>query len=104
MENAADLNHICKLLHLHRLSVTDLEAALKTEMVHLCETETRRMRLYLQETRNEIEDYFAATVDPIHLDQIPAAELKAWLWDNYPWMDAETQSIAYNNGLYFAVK
>lgn len=104
MHNAHDLNLFYSLLHQHRLSAPDLGAAVKTEFEHLSDEEVRQMRFYLRETRNEIEDYFAAMVDPLQLHKIPEAELKDWLKTSYPWMDAETLTQAYKDGLHFAAK
>lgn len=104
MQNTRDLNRLYRLQYKHRLSALDLEAAVKSEMAHLCDAEIKEMRLYLREVLSEIEDYFAEIVDSMHPGKIPSADLKAWLLDNYSWMDEDVQAIAYNNGLSFAMK
>lgn len=103
MQNAPYLNCLYRLQYKHRLSAPDLEAAIKSDMVHLCDGEINEMRLYLREVRNEIEDYFAEMVDPMQPDKIPADDLRVWLMDNYPWMDGDVHDIAYKDGLNYAV-
>lgn len=104
MHNPRDLNLFYSLLHQHRLSAPDLDVAVKAELKHLNAEEAEQMRLYLREVRNEIEDYFADLVDPLQLHKIPEAELKDWLKAGYPWMDEQTLTQAYKDGLHFAAK
>lgn len=76
MQNAPDLNRLYRLQYKHRLSAPDLEAAIKNEMVHLCDGEINEMRLYLREVRNEIKDYFAETADP--MQRKPISGFGSW--------------------------
>lgn len=95
-------SQLCLLFALtrkHRFSPGDLDAAVCAALPETSLAELKALRLELCEILEEIEAHFCTLVDPANLHNIPTAELKTWLADNYPWMDAETLDGAYKEGL-----
>lgn len=94
-----DLNALFVLTLRHRLSLNDFNAAVKAGLGHLSPQNLAAMRETVRETRNDIYEHFAGIIDPTNLNALPQAELKAWVKDNFEWMDDETLRLAYNDGL-----